>query len=176
MRDKLKALSDLNSSLREPDELGGVFLPRGARERDDVVFLAEMPSLALPKNANADRGQNFSATARDQFFKDMLVKHGLAGVYVTDVVKARSEPRRPTKAEILKWRPFLLDELDIIKPKMVIVIGKRTYAVSFLPYILPFAGSELKHDYIFHYCSQVPRNKFETRLVEVVLKFSLQVQ
>ncbi|MGD0092774.1 MAG: hypothetical protein ABSE73_22915 [Planctomycetota bacterium] len=39
---------------------------------------------------------NFGVTARDRFFQEMLVKYGLSGVYVTDIVKKRDLPRLPT--------------------------------------------------------------------------------
>ena len=173
MQQKVQALRNLNATLRAPKQLSGVFLPSGARERDDLLLLAEMPSMATPKTTDPVKQVNFGATARDSFFKDMLQKHGLSGVYVTDVVKQRAQPRPPTREEILEWRPFLLQEIEILDPKVIIVIGRRTYEQSFLPHILPALKSQISHDYIFHYCSQVSRAKFAVRLAVVVEKYSL---
>ena len=171
MRDKIEALSRLNRQLSPPEELCGLFLPPGARQRDDILFLAEMPSMNEPSNS-VHTPFNFGVTARDRFFQDMLVKYGLAGVYVTDIVKRRDVPRRPTKSEIVLWLPFLKKELAILTPSMIIVIGKRTYD-SFIRHVAEQLNDHFRHDFIFHYCSQVSRSKFEERLREVVDKYNL---
>ena len=172
LNDKIEALAELNKQLSPPDELCGLFLPPGTRQRrDDILLLAEMPSMNEP--CTSVKGPyNFGVTARDRFFREMLVKHGLAGVYVTDMVKRRDVPGRPTEQEIVAWLPFLKEELDILKPGMILVIGKRTYD-SFLRHVVRHIGNHFHHDFIFHYCSQVPRGKFETRLKEIVERYDL---
>ena len=98
----------------------------------------------------------------------MLVKYGVGGSYVTDIVKKRNIPRRPTKEEIKEWLPFLLKEIEIIDPRAIVVLGKRTYDASFKRNVEPFISQNIKIDYVFHYSSQVPRSKFEQRFAEVV--------
>lgn len=172
VNDKFESLSMLNGQLSPPDELGGLFLPPGTKQRrDDILLLAEMPSMNEP-NISVNSPYNFGVTARDLFFQEMLVRHGLAGVYVTDIVKRRDVPRRPTEQEIVTWLPFLKKELAILKPDMILVIGKRTYD-SFLRHVVGSIGNHFRHDYIFHYCSQVPRGKFESRLKEIVERYDL---
>jgi uracil-DNA glycosylase family 4 len=171
MRDKIRSLIELNKTLSPPEELCGLFLPPRAKERDDVLLLAEMPSMNEPKGSNPN-AYNFGVTARDRFFQEMLVKYNLAGVYVTDIVKRRDIPRRPTQNEIDQWLPFLQQEIAILNPNMVIVIGRRTYD-SFLRYVVSRLSNHFRHDFIFHYCSQVPRAKFEARLREVVAQYNL---
>ena len=112
---------------------------------------------------------NFDVTARDMFFQEMMTKYGVAGSYVTDIVKERNIPRKPTKTEIQEWLPFLLKEIKINQPKAIIVLGKRTYETSFKPYVEPLITERgIRVEYVFHYSSQVPRNKFERRFSEVI--------
>lgn len=171
MRDKENALNELNRTLSPPEELRGEFLPLDAKKRFDVLLLAEMPSMNEPKGS-IPIAHNFGVTKRDRFFQDMLVKYGLYGVYVTDIVKRRDYPRRPTEDEISHWLPFLKKEIGVLNPSTVIVIGKRTYD-SFLRYVVSHLANHFRHDFIFHYSSQVPRGKFESRLKEVVTRYSL---
>ena len=172
MQAKIEALSKLNEQLSPPEELCGVFLPSVAEQRDDVLLLAEMPSMNEPKGP-VNGPYNFNVTARDRFFQDMLVKYGLFGVYVTDIVKRRDFPRRPSKREVEQWLPFLKKEISILCPTMIIVIGKTTYENSFLRHVSTHLDAHLQHDFIFHYSPQVPRVKFETRLRKVVAQYNL---
>jgi len=164
---KLEKINKLNKSLKQPEESPGTFLPKGHKEQFDIMFLAEMPSMNQSKDASA---QNFDATARDRFFQDMLVKYDVAGSYITDIVKARDFPRRPTEEEIKGWLKFLLEEIKIINPRVIIVVGQMTYYKSFQPFVEPLISKDIKIDYIFHYCSQVPKNKFEGRFKRIIGK------
>ena len=172
IQSKVDAILKLNEQLSQPKELCGVFLPSGAEQRDDLLLLAEMPSMNEPKGS-FNGPFNFNVTKRDRFFQDMLVKSGLSGVYVTDIVKRRDFPRRPSKSEVEQWLPFLKKEISILCPKMVIVIGKTTYYNSFLRHVAAHIDDNILHDFIFHYTSRVPREKFETRLSEVVSQYDL---
>ena len=169
MNNKLNKLENLNKTLKPPRELSGVFLPRNSQKQFDFMFVAEMPSMNVPKDWDGKSNYNFGKfNARCRFFQEMMTKYGVAGSYVTDIVKKRDIPRKPTKIEIQKWLPFLLKEIEIIQPKAIIVLGKRTYEASFKPFVEPLISKEIRVDYIFHYSSQVPRNKFERRFSEVI--------
>ncbi len=169
MEEKLKKLSNLYKRLKSPKELGGRFLPQKVPKQFNVMFIAEMPSMSIPKDISS-LGGNFNVSARDKFFQEMMIKYGVAGSYITDIVKKGDIPRRPTKEEIQKWLPFLLEEIRIIQPKSIIVLGKRTYEMSFKPFIVPFIPKEIEINYVFHYSSQVPRIKFEQRFAEIIKK------
>lgn len=168
MNNKLNKLEKLNKILKPPRELSGVFLPRNSQKQFDFMFVAEMPSMNEPKKKSGkNENFNFGVTTRDRFFQEMMTKYGVDGSYVTDIVKKRDVPRRPTKKEIQKWLPFLLKEIEIIQPKAIIVLGRRTYEASFRPFVKS-STSKIKVDYVFHYSSQVPKNKFERRFSEVI--------
>jgi uracil-DNA glycosylase family 4 len=141
------------------------------------MFLAEMPSLREPKG-DGRKHTNFdpSAGARDRFLNDMLLKYGVDGSYVTDIVKTRAVPRRPTRVEILTWVPFLLEEIAIIQPKALVVLGKRTYEQSYLPHVASGIKAGVLVDYVFHYSNQVPREKFEQRFALVIGRLRQQLR
>ena len=166
MNDKLNKLETLNKTLKPPQELSGVFLPINSKKQFEFMFIAEMPSMSAPKDLSC-LGGNFNVSTRDRFFQEMMIKYGVAGSYVTDIVKKGDIPRNPTKEEIKKWLPFLLKEIEIIQPKAIIVLGKRTYEASFKPFVEPLL-EKIKVDYVYHYSSQVPRKKFERRFSEVL--------
>lgn len=172
MNKKLNKLGKLNKSLKSPRELGGVFLPKGSRKRFDFMFVAEMPSMNEPKKKGDNKESfNFGVTARDRFFQEMMTKYGVAGSYVTDIVKERDIPRRPTRAKILKWLPFLIQEIEIMRPKYLVVIGKINYERNFIKFVEPeIENKKIVIDWVFHYSPQVSRNKFEQRFKEVIRK------
>ena len=167
---KLNKLEQLNRKLKPPQELGGVFLPSSYRKQFTFMFIAEMPSMNEPKDWDRKSNYNFNVTARDNFFQEMMAKYGVGGSYVTDIVKERDIPRRPTKLEIQKWLPFLIEEIKTIQPKAIVILGRRTYEASFRPFVEPFIPKEIKIDYVFHYSSQVPRIKFEQKFRKVIDK------
>ena len=46
------------------------------------------------------------------------------GVYITNILKCRPpENRNPLQMEISKCKPYLLQQIDIIKPKIILVLG-----------------------------------------------------
>jgi uracil-DNA glycosylase family 4 len=100
----------------------------------------------------------------------MMVKYGVAGSYVTDIVKTRDVPRRPKPDEVTRWLPFLLKEIEIIQPQTLVVLGKRTYEQSFVPFVARNIPKNIKVDWVFHYSNQVTRKKFEDRFRQVVGK------
>ncbi|KPJ56372.1 hypothetical protein AMJ49_05015 [Parcubacteria bacterium DG_74_2] len=172
MNTKLKKLENLNKLLKPPKELGGRFLPEGFRGQFDFIFIAEMPSMNEPKTLSKYKNFNFGVTARDRFFQEMLIKYGVAGSYVTDIVKQRDIPKKPAREEIKKWLPFLLKEVEIIQPKAIIVLGRRTYDASFKPFVEPFIPKNIKMDYVFHYSQQGAKTntEVEQRFSEVIRK------
>ena len=46
------------------------------------------------------------------------------GVYITNILKCRPpENRNPLQTEISKCKPYLLQQIDIVKPKIILVLG-----------------------------------------------------
>ncbi len=173
MKEKLTKLKELNKQLILPKELGGVFLPRGFDQRFDIMFIAEMPSKNEPKeNLPINQNFNFDVTSRDKFLQKMMMKYGVAGSYITDIVKSRNIPRKPNREEIEKWTPFLIKEIEIIQPKGIVVLGKRTYENSFKPFIKNLVPKHIIIDWVYHYSQQGSKTNKEVELkfAEVIIK------
>ena len=171
MDSRLDELEALNKTLKSPQELSGKFLPEDVPKQYDFIFIAEMPSMSTPKDISG-LGGNFNVSTPDRFLQRMMTTYGVSGSYVTDIVKRGDIPRRPTKEEIQQWLPFLLKEIEIIHPKFVVVLGKRTYDVSFKPFIEPLISKDTKIDYVFHYSQQGAKTnaEVERRFSEVINK------
>jgi DNA polymerase len=95
----------------------------------DIVFVGEAPG----KNEDV-RGEPFVGAA-GKFLDEMLASIGLdrADIYITNIVKYRPPDNRdPTPEEIEAFRPYLIRQIKIIKPKLVIFLGRHSMNV-FLP-------------------------------------------
>lgn len=173
---KLEELVNLNKPLKP---LGGVFLPEGSPEQFDFMFIAEMPSMNEPKEKVKDgESFNFGVTAPDLFLKDLMTKYGIAGSYVTDIVKKRDEPRRPTKEEIKRWLPLLVKEIEIIQPKYIVVLGKTNYENNFKKFVEPLVPESIKVDWVYHYSQQGSKTnaEVEQRFGEVINKMRNSIE
>ncbi len=171
--EKLTKLKELNKQLILPKELGGVFIPKGFDERFDIMFIAEMPSKNEPKeNLRINQNFNFDVTSKDKFLQKMMMKYGVAGSYITDIVKSRNIPRKPNREEIEKWTPFLIKEIEIIQPKGIVILGKRTYENSFKPFIKNLVPRQIVIDWVYHYSQQGSKTNKEVELkfAEVIIK------
>jgi uracil-DNA glycosylase family 4 len=159
---KQEQLRNLNKTLKSyPVEQGGIFFPEDHEEQFGFMFVAEMPSMNERCENPENKNFNFGVTAKDNFFKEIMIKHEVAGSYVTDIVKERNIPRRPTKEEIKKWLPFLLQEIEIIKPKAIIVIGEITYNKSFKPFVEPLIPKDIFVEWVFHYSQRGAKTNIE---------------
>jgi uracil-DNA glycosylase family 4 len=95
----------------------------------DVVFIGEAPG----KNEDL-QGEPFVGAA-GKFLNEMLSSIGMSrsDVYITNIVKYRPPDNRdPTPDEILDFIPYLKQQLTIIKPKLVVFLGRHSMSV-FLP-------------------------------------------
>jgi uracil-DNA glycosylase family 4 len=95
----------------------------------DIVFIGEAPG----KNEDL-QGIPFVGAA-GKFLNVMLEAAGMvrSDVYITNIVKYRPpENRDPTTAEKAAFWPYLLRQLEIIKPTVVITLGRHS-----MEYFLP---------------------------------------
>jgi len=165
---KATRIENLNKSLKPPKELGGNFIPDGFRKKFDFMFIAEMPSMREPESIQElHTSYNFKG---DKRLNEIMAECRVGGSYVTDIVKERGLPGRPTEKQIKKWLPFLLKEINIIKPKYIIVIGKKNYFNNFKLWVEPQIDKKVKADWVFHYVPRIKKDKFESRFREVIFK------
>lgn len=95
----------------------------------EVVFIGEAPG----KNED-EQGLPFVGAA-GKFLDEMLVHAGMkrSDVYITNIVKYRPPNNRdPEPAEKEAFWPYLLKQLQIIKPKVVVTLGRHS-----MEYFLP---------------------------------------
>jgi len=100
-------------------------IPGDGNPHAEIVFVGEAPG------AKEDAaGKPFVGSA-GKILDGLLDGIGLsrADVYVTNVVKFRPPDNRdPTSAEKVACMPFLVDELAIIRPKIVVPLGRHALA------------------------------------------------
>ena len=97
----------------------------------DIVFIGEAPGKQEDLTGLPFVG------ASGKFLNEMLAQAGLerSDVYITNVVKYRPPNNRdPKPAEKKAFLPYLLKQLEIIKPKVVITLGRHS-----MEYFLPGA-------------------------------------
>ena len=97
----------------------------------DIVFIGEAPG-----KKEDEQGVPFVGAA-GKFLDKMLVQAGLdrGDVYITNIVKYRPPDNRdPSTAEKAAFLPYLLREIEIIKPKVVVTLGRHS-----MEYFLPGA-------------------------------------
>ena len=96
----------------------------------EVVFVGEAPG----KNED-QQGLPFVGAA-GRFLDEMLEGIGLkrAQVYITNIVKYRPPNNRdPYPDEKAEFLPFLKQQLDVIKPKLVVTLGRHSMEVLLPP-------------------------------------------
>jgi len=92
----------------------------------DIVFIGEAPG----KNEDL-QGKPFVGAA-GKFLNEMLEMIGLQreDIYITNIVKYRPPNNRdPEPAEKQEWLPYLQEQLAIIKPKLIVTLGRHSMDV-----------------------------------------------
>lgn len=95
----------------------------------DIVFIGEAPG-----KAEDEQGLPFVG-ASGRFLNEMLDAAGLvrSDVYITNIVKYRPPGNRdPLPEEKRAFWPYLLRQLEIIDPKVIITLGRHSGA-AFIP-------------------------------------------
>lgn len=92
----------------------------------DIVFIGEAPG----KNEDL-QGEPFVGAA-GRFLNEMLVTIGLRreDIYITNIVKYRPPGNRdPLPEEKAAFLPYLEKQLEIIKPKLIVTLGRHSMDV-----------------------------------------------
>ncbi len=100
-------------------------VPGIGNENSDVIFVGEAPG------RNEDlQGKPFVGTA-GQILSEALEYAGFVRdqVYITNVVKCRPpNNRQPITEERVACRPYLSEEMKIVKPKIICILGNTAYS------------------------------------------------
>lgn len=109
---------------------GAIQLVMGDGNSDaDIVFIGEAPG-----QKEDEQGIPFVGAA-GKFLNEMLAAANLKreDVYITNIVKYRPPNNRdPEPEEKREFWPYLMRQLEIIKPKVVITLGRHSGA-AFIP-------------------------------------------
>jgi uracil-DNA glycosylase family 4 len=92
-----------------------------------ILFIGEAPG-----QQEAKSGRPFVG-ASGRLLNELLASIGLSrtDVYITNVVKDRPpENRDPTAAEIALYRPFLVRQIEVIQPRVIVTLGR--FAMDFV--------------------------------------------
>lgn len=95
----------------------------------EIVFIGEAPG-----KKEDEQGLPFVG-ASGRFLNEMLAAAGLErkDVYITNIVKYRPPNNRdPSSEEKKVFWPYLLRQLEIINPKVIVTLGRHS-GVNFLP-------------------------------------------
>lgn len=95
----------------------------------EIVFIGEAPG-----KQEDEQGKPFVGAA-GKFLNEMLEGIGLRreDVYITNIVKYRPPGNRdPEPEEREAFMPYLMKQLDIIQPKLIVFLGRHAMSV-FLP-------------------------------------------
>jgi DNA polymerase len=101
-----------------------------------LFFIGEAPG-----KTEGETGRPFCGRS-GKFLDEMLASIGLErkNVYITSVIKDRPEDNRdPTPKEISLYGPYLDRQLEIIKPKVIVLLGRIS-----MKYMFKRAGIEDK--------------------------------
>jgi len=94
-----------------------------------IVFIGEAPG-----KKEDETGEPFVGAAGN-FLNTMLASIHLerSDTYITNIVKYRPPDNRdPSKEEKEAFMPFLLEQIDVIEPKVIITLGRHSTA-CFIP-------------------------------------------
>jgi uracil-DNA glycosylase family 4 len=96
----------------------------------DIVFIGEAPG----KNEDL-QGKPFVGAA-GKFLNEMLAMIGLKreDIYITNIVKYRPPNNRdPLPDEKAQFLPYLQKQIEIIKPKLIVTLGRHSMEVLLPP-------------------------------------------
>lgn len=122
--DKQKALDQVFEELKTlPLYEGMNFVPGAGNPDTDILFVGEAPG-----KKEDEMGVPFVGAA-GKFLNEMLESIGLKreDIFITNIVKQRPpENRDPLPGEIEKHWPLLMKQIEIINPKIIVMLGRHS--------------------------------------------------
>lgn len=113
----------------------------------ELMFIGEAPG----KNED-EQGKPFVGKA-GQFLNEVLKENGIKrnNVYITNVVKCRPPNNRdPLPDEINACSPYLEKQIDLIRPKIIVTLGRFAAYFILNLYGFKFESMSLMHGKVFH--------------------------
>lgn len=121
-----------------------------------VVFVCESPGPSVTPQDFPNIERCWCITSKDKRFSEVRKKYGLENCYITNTVKCgvrRQGSSSHSNSEIGACIPFLLKELEIIKPQIIVAVGGKSYS-TINRHILPRLSRTTKIKRITHYSAR----------------------
>lgn len=129
-------------------------VPGEGAEDADIMFIGEAPGWHEDQ-----QGRQFVGPA-GQFLDELLALINLRReqVYITNVIKTRPPVNRdPLPQEMLNCRPLLNRQIELIRPRMIVTLGRYSMALFFPgKSISRIHGTTQKRDGIIYYAMYHP--------------------
>ena len=129
-------------------------VPGEGAEDADIMFIGEAPGWHEDQ-----QGRPFVGPA-GKYLDELLASIGLGRgqVYIANVIKCRPQVNRdPLPAEIQNCRNWLERQIEIIRPKMIVTLGRYSMAMFFPgKSISKIHGTAQKRDNVIYYAMYHP--------------------
>jgi uracil-DNA glycosylase family 4 len=129
-------------------------VPGEGAEDAAIMFIGEAPGWHEDQ-----QGRPFVGPA-GKFLDELLASIGLnrRQVYIANVIKCRPQGNRdPLPTEIQNCRPYLKRQIELIKPKMIVTLGRYSMAMFFPgKSISKIHGTAQKRDNVIYYAMYHP--------------------
>ena len=129
-------------------------VPGEGAENAEIMFIGEAPGWHEDQQGRPFVGQ------AGQFLDKLLASVNLKRqqVYIANVIKCRPPDNRdPLPTEIQNCRQWLDHQIEIIKPKMIVTLGRYSMARYFPgKSISKIHGMAVKHDNVIYYAMYHP--------------------
>jgi uracil-DNA glycosylase len=115
-------------------------VPGEGNPNAELMFIGEAPGAQ-----EATSGRPFVGRA-GQYLDSLLEENGLKRkeVFITNIVKDRPPGNRdPSKLEIQLYTPFLIQQIDIIQPKVIATLGRFSMDFMIQQYHLSGNGEKI---------------------------------
>lgn len=143
-------------------------VPGEGAEDADIMFIGEAPGWHEDQ-----QGRPFVGPA-GQFLDELLALISLKReqVYITNVIKTRPPVNRdPLPQEILNCRPWLDRQIELIRPRMIVTLGRYSMALFFPgKSISRIHGTTQKRDGIIYYAMYHPAAALHQQSLREIIK------
>ena len=148
-------------------------VPGEGREDADIMFVGEAPGFHEDQ-----QGRPFVGPA-GQFLEKLLASINLsrADVYITNVLKCRPPNNRdPQPDEMAACRPYLDEQVDLIKPKLIVTLGRFSMRLAFSGVTIsrvhgtPKKVGNLVYYPMFHPAAALHQSRFRSLIEHDMLK------
>ncbi len=155
----MSALSELNKEIEkchrcEISKYRNKVVPGEGAENSDIMFVGEAPGWHEDQ-----QGRPFVGPA-GQFLEQLLASINLRReqVYIANVIKCRPQGNRdPLPIEIHNCREWLEQQIELIRPKMIVTLGRYSMAMFFPgKSISRIHGTAQKRDNVIYYAMYHP--------------------